>query len=120
MDLIVRTVCAWAPPIKQRRQSWRVQLPLFHVGADTRAKSQSEALRDTEFAIRETGLQVTFTAHPHIGGAGTLTGERVAVLVTCRPDGSRTFIEVVGTSLDSVAAEETRNRIRTITMGPPS
>lgn len=94
--------------------------PVIHVGSDTRAKTQEEALRDAEFAIRETGLQVTFTAHPHIGGAGSLNGEGVAVLVTCRPEGSRTFIEVVGTSLDSSAAEETRNRVRTITMGPPS
>jgi hypothetical protein len=63
---------------------------------------------------------VTFTSGPHIGGAGELDGQGVAVLVTCLPEGSRTFIEVVGTSLDSNAAGETRNRVRTITMGPPS
>ncbi len=94
--------------------------PVIHVGSDTRAKSQAEAMRDASFAITETGLQVTFTADPHIAGAGTLNGEGVAVLVTCLAQGSRTFIEVVGTSLDSAAAEETRNRVRTITMGPPS
>jgi hypothetical protein len=94
--------------------------PVIHVGSDTRAKSQDEALRDAEFAIKETGLDVTFTSGPHIGGAGTLDGQGVAVLVTCLSEGSRTFIEVVGTSLDSSAAEETRNRVRTITMGPPS
>jgi hypothetical protein len=106
--------------IKQKESIMAGSAPVIHVGSDTRAKTQAEALRDAEFAIRETGLQVTFTAHPHIGGAGSLNGEGVAVLVTCRPEGSRTFIEVVGTSLDSGAAEETRNRVRTITMGPPS
>lgn len=96
------------------------EAPVIHVGSDTRAKPQPEAFRDAEFAIKETGLQVTFTSDPHIGGAGTLNGAGVAVLVTCLSLGSRTFIEVGGTSLDSSAAEETRNRIRTITMGPPS
>jgi hypothetical protein len=96
------------------------QAPAIHVGSDTRAKSQADALRDAEFAIRETGLQVSFTSDPHIAGAGTLNGEGVAVLVTCLSMGPRTFIEVVGTSLDSSAAEQVRNRVRTITMGPPS
>lgn len=96
------------------------QSPAIHVGSDTRAKSVDEAMRDAQFAITETGLAVTFTSGPHIGGAGTLDGQGVAVLVTCLPQGSRTFIEVVGTSVDSSAAEDTRNRVRTITMGPPS
>jgi hypothetical protein len=96
------------------------EVPVIHVGSDTRAKSQAEALRDAEFAIRETGLQVSFTSGPHIGGAGTLNGAGVAVLVTCLSVGQRTFIEVVGTSLDSGAAEQARNRVRTITMGPPN
>jgi len=95
-------------------------VPAIHVGSDTRAKSQAEALRDAEFAIRETGLDVSFTSGPHIGGAGALNGEGVAVLVTCLPEGDRTFIEVVGTSLNSGAAEQARNRVRTITMGAPS
>jgi hypothetical protein len=92
--------------------------PVIHVGSDTRAKSQAEALRDAEFAIRETGLQVSFTSGPHIAGAGALDGEGVSVIVTCLPVDGRTFIEVVGASLDSGAAEQARNRIRTITMGP--
>jgi hypothetical protein len=96
------------------------QAPSIHVGSDTRAKSQADALRDAEFAIRETGLQVSFTSDPHIAGAGTLNGAGVAVLVTCLSVGARTFIEVVGASLDSGAAEQARNRVRTITMGPPS
>ena len=95
-------------------------VPAIHVGSDTRAKTQAEALRDAEFAIRETGLQVSFTSGPHIGGEGELNGSGVAVLVTCLPEGQRTFIEVVGTSLDSGAAEQARNRVRTITMGAPS
>lgn len=94
--------------------------PVIHVGSDTRAKSQQEALRDAQFAIQETGLGVTFTSGPHIGGAGALDGSDVAVLVTCLSMGSRTFIEVVGASEDSSAAEQARNRVRTITMGPPS
>ena len=96
------------------------EVPVIHVGSDTRAKSQAEALRDAEFAIRETGLQVSFTSGPHIGGAGTLNGAGVAVLVTCLSVGQRTFIEVVGTSLDSGAAESVRNRVRSIAMGPAS
>ena len=77
-------------------------------------------MRDANFAITETGLGVTFTSGPHIGGAGTLDGAGVAVVVTCLSQGPRTFIEVVGTSLNSSAAEQARNRVRTITMGPPS
>ena len=96
------------------------EAPVIHVGSDTRAKSQAEAMRDAEFAINETGLQVSFTADPHIAGAGVLNGAGVAVLVTCLSMGDRTFIEVVGTSLDSSAAEQARNRVRTITMGAPS
>lgn|GEM_PF-4371240 len=96
------------------------QAPSIQVGSDTRAKSEAECLKDAKFAITETGLGVTFTSGPHIGGAGTLRGAGAAVLVTCLGQGARTFIEVVGTSLDGGAAEEARNRVRTITMGPPS
>jgi len=94
--------------------------PAIHVGSDTRAKSKAEALRDAEFAIGETGLEVTFTSDPNIAGAGTLDGAGVAVIVTCLSVGERTFIEVVGASLDSGAAAEVRNRVRSITMGPAS
>ena len=94
------------------------QAPAIHVGSDTRAKPESQCLNDAKFAITETGLAVSFTTGVNVAGAGTLRGVGVAVLVTCLPQGARTFIEVVGTSLDSAAAEETRNRVRTITMGP--
>lgn len=93
-------------------------VPVIHVGSDTRAKSQTEAMSDAEFAIRENGLNVSFNDGLHIGGEGTLDGSGVAVLVTCLPEGQRTFIEVVGTSLDSSAAEQARNRVRSIAMGP--
>jgi len=96
------------------------QAPVIHVGSDTRAKSAAECMKDANFAITETGLGVSFTSGPHIGGAGTLEGAGVAVVVTCLSQGARTFIEVVGTSLNSGAAEQARNRVRTITMGPPS
>lgn len=96
------------------------QSPVIHVGSDTRAKSAAQCLNDAKFAITETGLAVSFTSPPHIGGAGNLGGAGVAVLVTCRQEGARTFIEVVGTSLNSSAAEQARNRVRTITMGPAS
>jgi len=66
------------------------------------------------------GLQVNFTSGPHIGGSGPLAGAGVSVMVTCLSLGERTFIEVVGTSLDSGAAGEVHNRIRTNTMGTPS
>ena len=91
-----------------------------HWGSDTRAKSQLECMRDADFAIRETGLQVGYTTETQIAGAGTLDGADVQVSVTCLAEGPRTFIEVVGTSPVSTAAEEVRNRVRTITMGPPS
>jgi hypothetical protein len=96
------------------------QAPVLQVGSDTRAKSEAQCMTDAKFGITETGLAVTFTSGPHIGGAGTLEGAGVAVLVTCLPQGARTFIEVVGASLNSSAAEQARNRVRTITMGPPS
>ena len=94
--------------------------PAIHVGSDTRAKSAEKCMEDARFAITETGLQVSFTSGPHIGGAGILEGAGVAVLVTCLSQGQRTFIEVVGTSQNSSAAEQARNRVRTITMGPAS
>jgi hypothetical protein len=106
--------------IASSTQAVAQQAPNIQVGSDTRAKSPGQCLNDAKFAITETGLGVTFTSPPHIGGAGTLNGAGVAVLVTCLSQGPRTFIEVVGTSLDGGAAEQTRNRIRTITMGPPS
>jgi len=96
------------------------QAPVIHIGSDTRAKSAAECLNTAKFAITETGLNVTFTSGPHIGGAGTLEGAGVAVVVTCLTQGQRTFIEVVGASLNSRAAEQARNRVRTITMGPAS
>ena len=96
------------------------QAPAIHVGSDTRAKSEAQCMKDAKFAITETGLRVSFTSGPHIAGAGTLEGAGVAVLVTCRSEGARTFIEVVGASPNSSAAEQARNRVRTITMGPAS
>jgi hypothetical protein len=96
------------------------QAPAIQIGSDTRAKSAEKCLEDAKFAITETGLQVSFTSGPHIGGAGTLEGAGVAVVVTCLSQGARTFIEVIGASLNGSAAEQARNRVRTITMGPPS
>jgi hypothetical protein len=101
-------------------QAFAQQAPAVHVGSDTRAKSHADCMRDASFAITETGLQVSFTSDPIIGGAGSLQGAGVAVVVTCLSVGQRTFIEVVGASLNSGAAEAARNRVRTITMGPPS
>jgi len=96
------------------------QAPAIHVGSDTRAKSVADCMKSAKFGITETGLNVTFTSGAHIGGAGTLEGAGVAVVVTCLSVGQRTFIEVVGASLNSRAAEQARNRVRTITMGPAS
>jgi hypothetical protein len=106
--------------IASATQAVAQQAPAIHIGSDTRAKSPAQCMNDAKFAITETGLQVSFTSGPHIAGAGTLGGAGVAVVVTCLAQGGRTFIEVVGTSLDGSAAEQTRNRVRTITMGPPS
>jgi hypothetical protein len=96
------------------------QAPAIHVGSDTRAKSAADCMKSARFAVTETGLAVTFTDGVHVGGAGTLEGAGVAVVVTCLSQGGRTFIEVVGASLNSRAAEQARNRVRTITMGPAS
>jgi hypothetical protein len=101
-------------------QALAQQAPNIQVGSDTRAKSAAECLKDANFAITETGLSVTFTAGPTVGGAGTLNGAGVAVVVTCVSEGARTFIQVVGASLNASAAEQARNRVRTITFGPPS
>jgi hypothetical protein len=101
-------------------QALAQQAPSVQIGWDTRVKSEAECLNDAKFAITEAGLEVTFESGPHIGGAGSLRGAGAAVLVTCLAQGDRTFIDVVGTSLDGGAAEEARNRVREITMGPPS
>jgi hypothetical protein len=106
--------------IASATQAVAQQAPAIHVGSDTRAKTAAKCMEDARFAITETGLQVTFTSGPTIGGAGTLNGAGVAVVVTCLSQGQRTFIEVVGASLNSSAAEQARNRVRTITMGPAS
>src|SRR5262249_17755139 len=106
--------------IASATQAVAQQAPAIQVGSDTRAKSVAECMKEAKFAITETGLQVSFTSGPHIGGAGTLNGAGVAVMVTCLSQGQRTFIEVVGTSQNSSAAEQARNRVRTITMGPAS
>jgi hypothetical protein len=92
------------------------QGPVFHVGSDTRAMSQANCMSQAKFAIGETGLSTSFTDGLHTAGQGTDVG----VLVTCLTLGARTFIEVVGSSLNSSRAEEIRNRVRTIVMGPPS
>jgi hypothetical protein len=106
--------------IASATQAVAQQAPAIHLGSDTRAKSADQCMTDAKFAITETGLQVSFTSGPHIAGAGTLGGAGVAVVVTCLSQGARTFIEVVGASVNSSAAEQARNRVRTITMGPPT
>src|SRR5262249_1207719 len=96
------------------------EAPSIQVSSATRGMPHADALRNAQSAITEIGLQVTFESGPHIGGAGTLNGAGVAVLVTCLTVGQRTFIEFVGASLDPDAAEQARNRVRTITVGPAS
>lgn len=66
--------------------------PVMHWGSDTRAKSQPQCMDDAEFAIRETGLRVSFTGSPNVAGDGVLNGAGVSVLVTCLAMGPRTFI----------------------------
>lgn len=94
--------------------------PAMHWGSDTRAKSQPQCMTDADFAIRETGLRVTSNGNGSVSGAGEINGTGVSVLVTCLSLGPRTWIQVVGTSQDSEAAGQARNRVRTITMGSPS
>jgi hypothetical protein len=116
-NLLVLSCFAFVAPATQARAQ---QAPNIQVGSDTRAKSTAECLKDAHFAITETGLSVSFTAGPVVGGAGNLNGAGVAVVVTCVSEGARTFIQVVGASLNASAAEQARNRVRTITFGPPS
>jgi hypothetical protein len=92
------------------------QSPIFHIGSDTRAMGQPDCMNRAKFALSETGLKVNITTGNHAAGSGT----DVSVLVTCLSLGQRTFIEVVGASLNSSRAEEFRNRVRTIVMGPAS
>jgi hypothetical protein len=92
------------------------QSPIFHIGSDTRAMGQADCMNRAKFALSETGLTVNITTGNHAAGSGA----DVSVLVTCLSLGQRTFIEVVGASLNSSRAEEFRNRVRTIVMGPAS
>jgi hypothetical protein len=94
--------------------------PSIQVTSATRVNNVEVSLSDAELAITEMGLQVTFESGPHIGGAGTLNGAGVAVLVTCLPVDQRTFVEFVGVSLDPGAAEQALHRLRTVTIGPRS
>jgi hypothetical protein len=92
------------------------QSPIFHVGSDTRAMTQADCMNRAKFAMGETGLQVNLTAGSHLGGSGA----DVSVLVTCVSLGQRTFIEVLGASPVGSKAEEFRNRVRSLVMGPAS
>jgi hypothetical protein len=90
------------------------QAPVFHWGSDTRAMSQPECMKRAKFAIGEVGMQVNGETGQDVSGASA----DAAVLVTCLAFGDRTFISVVGSSLDSAKAEAARNSVRSITMGP--
>jgi hypothetical protein len=94
--------------------------PVIHVGSDTRAKSQPQCMNDAEFAINSMGLQASRLSDIHVAGSGTFQGAGTSVIVTCLSLGPRTFIDVVGTSVDSGAAENIRNTVRSITMGVPT
>ena len=90
------------------------QAPVFHWGSDTRAMSQAECMKRAKFAIGEVGMQVNGETGQDVAGVSA----DAAVLVTCLAYGDRTFISVVGSSLDSAKAEAARNSVRSITMGP--
>jgi hypothetical protein len=77
-------------------------------------------MNDAEFAINSMGLQASRLSDIHVAGSGTFQGAGTSVIVTCLSLGPRTFIDVVGTSVDSGAAENIRNTVRSITMGVPS
>jgi hypothetical protein len=111
MGLVVTTL---APP------AMADPAPVIHVGSDTRAKSQPQCMNDAEFAINSMGLQASRLDDIHVAGSGQFQGAGTSVIVTCLSLGPRTFIEVVGTSVDSGAAENIRNTVRSITMGVPS
>jgi hypothetical protein len=90
--------------------------PAFHWGSDERGMSQQECLKRANFAMGETGLTVAGSDGSDVAGSGP----NVTVLVTCKALGQRTFISVVAGSPDSSVAEQTRNSVRSLVMGPPS
>ena len=92
------------------------QGPIFHWGSDTRAMSQAQCMTNAKFAIGEVGMQVNGETGQDVAG----TGPDASVLVTCLSLGERTYISVVGSSMDSAAAERARNLVRSMTMGPAS
>jgi|1186.fasta_scaffold1119596_2 hypothetical protein len=90
------------------------QSPMLHWGWDSRTMSQPECVRRAQWAMGEKGLRVVAANNSAVAGSGG----NVSVLVTCKAEGSETFITVVGASPDSGAAERGRNDIRSLVMGP--
>jgi|ERR1043165_6630608 hypothetical protein len=90
--------------------------PVFHWGSDERAMSQQECMKRAKFAMGEVGFTVIGEDGSDVAGSGP----DVTVLVTCKAVGPRTFISVVGGSPNSQSAEQGRNRVRSLVMGPAS
>jgi hypothetical protein len=90
------------------------QAPIIHWGSDTRAMSQEECVRRAKFALGEQGLTVTAETPNNALGSG----ENVSVLVTCLRLRQKTFISVMAASPDGGVAEQFRNSVRSLVMGP--
>jgi hypothetical protein len=90
--------------------------PIFHWGSDERGMSQQECMKRAKFAMGEVGFTVIGEDGSDVAGSGP----DVTVLVTCKAVGQRTFISVVGGSPNSQSAEQGRNRVRSLVMGPAS
>jgi hypothetical protein len=94
--------------------------PVIHYGSDTRNMAQPTCMAFAEAAIKRLGLDFSRPDDYHVVGVqeyGGIPGG--TVLVTCLSLGDRTFIEVVGTSLDSGTAERLRNTVREFVMVTP-
>ncbi len=92
------------------------QTPSLQWGWDTRAMSQADCLSKAKFAMGEQQprFQICGTDASTVAGCGP----DVVVAVTCFPVGTRTFINVVGSSLNGDTAGRYRNSVRSLVMGP--
>lgn len=92
------------------------EAPNLQWGSDERGMSQQECMKRAKFAMGEQGLTLNTQTSVEVLGVGP----NVAVLVTCKALGGRTFISVIGASPDGALAGQFRNGVRSLVMGPAS
>jgi hypothetical protein len=114
LSLLLITFCLGLVTLTATRAL--AQGPALHWGSDTRAMSQQECLKRAKFALGEQGLTMSGETSSEVAGSGP----NVTVLVTCVALGQRTFISVMAASPDGRVAEQFRNGVRSLVMGPAS